>query len=192
MTDFGRKTGTGDMLKSVYDTNNDGVVDAVPGHKTSHQDEQSDEINVTGLTGTTPKSILGDATPGRNLRLAYLLIENGTTADTVKCTLTSLWNGDAIAVTDNIPKGGSAGHFSLNAAGSVLTLAAAGLTGTPLAVLGVMTKNLSTVHLILNANVLSNNIRFVFINNADGGSKNQAALVDTGSLAAAFLYITDA
>lgn len=60
MTDFGRKTGLGDMLKSVYDTDNSGVVDAVPVHKTSHQDAGSDEINASGLAGRTNYVDRGD------------------------------------------------------------------------------------------------------------------------------------
>lgn len=73
MTDFGRRSGGGDMLKTVYDPNNDGViataqteadmtkavydptddgvVDSVPAHKTSHQDAGSDEVAATGLVG---------------------------------------------------------------------------------------------------------------------------------------------
>ena len=52
MTDFGRRAG--DMLKSVYDTDDDGVVDVVeaaPPHKTSHQSSGDDELNTSGLTG---------------------------------------------------------------------------------------------------------------------------------------------
>lgn len=73
MTDFGRRAGQGDMLKSVYDPNEDGVIalaqteadmtkaayDPVinalialaAAHKTQHQSGGSDEIDVTGLTG---------------------------------------------------------------------------------------------------------------------------------------------
>jgi len=50
--DFGRRAG--DMLKSVYDTNDSGVVDAsesTAGHKTSHQNYGADEIVATGLAG---------------------------------------------------------------------------------------------------------------------------------------------
>ena len=49
MTDFGRRSGVGDMLKSVYDANDDGVVDEVPAHKISHQDAGSDEVSLAGL-----------------------------------------------------------------------------------------------------------------------------------------------
>ena len=73
MTDFGRRSGVGDMLKAVYDPNEDGVIAAAQteadmtkavydpafaaiqillnNHKTQHQSGGTDEINVTGLTG---------------------------------------------------------------------------------------------------------------------------------------------
>lgn len=51
MTDFGRRAGLGDMTKAVYDADEDGVVDAAPAHKTSHEDGGSDEIDLTGLVG---------------------------------------------------------------------------------------------------------------------------------------------
>ena len=51
MTDMGRRAGPGDMKKEDYDVNEDGVVDEVIAHKTSHQDGGSDEVNVAGLSG---------------------------------------------------------------------------------------------------------------------------------------------
>ncbi|RLC81854.1 MAG: hypothetical protein DRJ03_19710 [Chloroflexi bacterium] len=54
MTDFGRRTGEGDMKKSVYDTNDDGVVDvaeSTPTHANSHEAGGTDEISVAGLSG---------------------------------------------------------------------------------------------------------------------------------------------
>lgn len=82
MTDFGRRSGVGDMLKSVYDpdldgviataqtqadmtkavydTDDDGKVDAIDEHASSHQDGGSDEIDATGLTGKTKYVQRGD------------------------------------------------------------------------------------------------------------------------------------
>lgn len=54
MTDFGKRTGEGDMLKSVYDTDDSGVVDDAedaPAHKATHQNAGADEISVAGLSG---------------------------------------------------------------------------------------------------------------------------------------------
>jgi len=51
VTDFGRRRGTGDMLRSVYDTDHSGVVDQTPAHKATHQDEGDDEVSVDALSG---------------------------------------------------------------------------------------------------------------------------------------------
>lgn len=51
VTDFGRRMGTGDMLKSVYDTDDDGKVDAVEEHADLHEDGGTDEIGCAGLAG---------------------------------------------------------------------------------------------------------------------------------------------
>lgn len=49
MTDFGRRPG--DMFKSDYDANLDGIVDALLAHKLLHQSGGTDEISVAGLLG---------------------------------------------------------------------------------------------------------------------------------------------
>jgi len=73
VTDFGRRIGVGDMLKSaydpnedgiiavgqteadmkksVYDTDDDGKVNDVEAHASSHQDAGTDEIDATALVG---------------------------------------------------------------------------------------------------------------------------------------------
>lgn len=84
-----------------------------------------------------------DGTVGRVLRQSDLKIEPGTTASTLKCTLSNVWNGDAITITDNIPKGGTVGNFSLNASGTVLTILDAGITGTVVAVTNATLRNIT-------------------------------------------------
>jgi len=73
--------------------------------------------------------ISGDGTAGRVLRALILIIEDGTNADTLKCTTTSSFNGDVIGVTDNIAKNATTGSFSLSAAGNALTVELADVTG---------------------------------------------------------------
>ncbi|MGQ9676543.1 MAG: hypothetical protein ACUVX1_12850 [Chloroflexota bacterium] len=76
----GTPPATGDMLKSVYDTNDDGTVDnsqklqgstkaevqdhPPKAHKTSHQQGGTDQINLEGLSGllTTPQTPAGHKT----------------------------------------------------------------------------------------------------------------------------------
>ena len=73
--------------------------------------------------------LLADGTPGRVFRAALLFVQNGGDDQTVKCTLTSTWNGDNIAVTNNIAKGATTGDFKLAADGKTLYVMATGLSG---------------------------------------------------------------
>jgi len=77
----------------------------------------------------------GDGTAGRVLRQSKLLIEDGTNANTIKCTLTSTWNGDVLAVVDNIAKGATTGGYTLNATGYLLTITNTIITGDAVALL---------------------------------------------------------
>jgi len=214
MTEMGRRVGTGDMLKSVYDPNLDGVIalaqtqadmtkavyDPVvaaiqalaAAHKTQHQNGGTDEINATGLTGVPVAPLLLDGVAGRVLRLVSLTIDHGTTEDTLKCTLVDFWNGDAIALTDNIPKNGTAGHFGLHANGDRITIAAAGLTGNCVAVIfGHIRDALCVQNLYVAAQEDSNNIQVKIYDQADGLSEDITGLVDTGVIYVQLAYITD-
>jgi len=84
MTDMGRRPGGGDMLKSVYDCDDDGIIavgqtqaDMVKAtydpviaaiqalaadHKTQHENGGSDEIDLTGLSGAGGFVYRGDST----------------------------------------------------------------------------------------------------------------------------------
>lgn len=138
-------------------------------------------------------AVKGDGTSGRVLRRSVLTIDDGTNADTLKCTLTSVWNGDTIAETDNVPKGGTAGNFTLNAGGTILTVEAAGLAGNAVAALsGEIHDNTSTVALQSKVDVSSNDLRFFGYGTADGAAKDLTVLVDTGSLFCDITYLTDA
>ena len=84
-----------------------------------------------------PYILKGDGTDGRVVRSSKLVIDNGTNANTLKCTLTSNFNGDAIAETDNIAKNATTGNYTLDSDGYVLLIEAAGLTGNAVKVLHV-------------------------------------------------------
>lgn len=214
MTDFGRKAGLGDMLKSVYDPNADGViavaqteadmkksvydtdddgkVDALDEHAGSHEDAGSDEIEVTGLVGATPLAMLADATPGRVFRASALLIKNGTSAATLKCTLVNLFNGDVISETDNIAKDATTGNFNLSADGSILTILATGLSGNVLHALGFLGLNASATTILLTITASANNIRTVHMAINTEAYLDLTTLVDTGNVYSYITYITDA
>ena len=94
--------GGGDMLKSVYDTDDDGVVDnseklegstkaqvqnhAPQAHKTSHQDGGSDEISIDGLAGEplalTTHAADKDAHHSNILTLTFIIDGGGSAITT--------------------------------------------------------------------------------------------------------------
>lgn len=130
MTIMGKKGG--DMRKSVYDTDNSGIVDsaeATPAHKTSHEAGGTDELDLTGLTGAGADKITGDGTTGLVLRQSLFTIQEGTNANTIWCRLLSVENGDTIAAQDNIGKGDTTGNFEFASNGYSVRAKAAGLSG---------------------------------------------------------------
>lgn len=97
-----------------------------------------------GAAAGTVTSVLlsGDSTPGRSVRVADLLVEPGTAANSVKCTLTNTFNGDTIAITDNIVAGaGAVGDFSLDGSGTILSILDSGISGTIVAVVDNTLRN---------------------------------------------------
>lgn len=134
----------------------------------------------------------GDTTGGRVLRRIYFKIDNGTNAATLKCTVVAKWNGDAIAETDNIAKDASVGNFSLNAAGTVLTIEAAGLSGNVVMAHGTVRYNGTATDLTIFADASGNDITIALRNSTTGATLDLTTLVDTGSIAINILYLTDA
>lgn len=192
MTDFGRRSGVGDMLKSVYDQNADDVVDSAPAHKTTHQSGGADAINVTGLTGTTPRALFGDATPGRVVRVMEVYILDGSNADTINVQTLEVWNGDTIAAQDNLGHGGDETNFALDAGGLTLTIKAAGLTGNAVAILAhVMTGSTTGAVYNMIALVADNNIFLALSDATDGTQIDLAAAVDLGLITLSLTYLTD-
>jgi hypothetical protein len=137
--------------------------------------------------------ISGDGTKSRVLRQIQLTMDDGTNANTLKCTVASLWNGDTIAVTDNVAKGATTGNFTLNAGGTELLVEAAGLSGNCVMAQGGVADNPSTTTLNgYNIKAGSNDILITLSNNA-GVDQDLTALVDAGApLELYILYLTDA
>jgi len=215
VTDFGRRVlGLGDMLKSVYDPDLDEVIALaqteadmtkavydptlaalaalLAAHKTQHQDGGTDEISVTGLVGTTPRAILGDATPGRLLRALQLKVADGTNDQTLKCTVYNKWNGDAISATDNVAKSATTGHFKLSADGTQLTITNSGLTGSAQYANSNLKTNATTTEFIASTAKIPDGILIEVQGLSDGTSKDITTLVDVGDFRLDILYITDA
>lgn len=136
--------------------------------------------------------ILGDATAGRVTRGSYIKIDNGTNANTLKCTLVSRWNGDAIAVTDNIAKDATTGDYNLSGSGKTLTIKASGLTGNAIYAISNISNNASGTVLTSEIICISNDIR-VFLRDASASTlQDITVLVDTGAIYVEIFYKTDA
>ena len=150
-------------------------------------------VDIVTMNANWEYVISGDGTAGRVLRRSRLVIDDGTNATTLKCTLTSLWNGDAISVTDNIALNATTGNFTLDAAGNILDIEAAGLSGNCITTLGGnIYSNTSNVPLHLYTRGSSNKLRVIVTHAQTGGSQVLTTLVDTGSFDIDLTYLTDA
>jgi len=154
----------------------------------------TDNVTTTTITEGGNGLINGDTTTGRVLRLARLTIDDGTNASTLECTLASLWNGDTIAATDNVAKGATTGNFTLDAAGTVLTVEAAGLSGNCIAVLSAaIARNASNIsHPFCDAVVATNDIEMTFRQSQEIAVLDLTGMVDTGQVDIILAYITAA
>lgn len=214
MTDMGRRYGLGDMLKSVYDPNDDGVfavaqteadmtkavydtvIDALvalaAAHKTQHQNGGADEIDATGLDGIPVGALLGDPAEGRVVRHALLTIANGTNPATLKCGLGPLWNADTILTTDNIGKGATTGDFYLSPDGQSLRILPAGLSGDTVCAWGIPVQNACGFPINSYVQRLTLNIDVRITHDGSGAFGDITTLVNTGTIILQITYITDA
>lgn len=132
-----------------------------------------------------------DALSARVVRRMELRIGPGTTASTLKCEVRNEFNGDVIAITDDIPKAGGAGNFALNAAGSTISVIDAGITGTVKAILACEFRNNSGTALYWpRAFVTGTGIDFNIKSDHSGTNQDLTAL--TGTQSAYITYLTDA
>jgi hypothetical protein len=159
--------------------NNDGVIRTGTG--TTYADG--------GNFVTLSPDLVGDATAGRVLRIVLLTIEDGTNANTIKCTLDTVWNGDIITITDNIAKDATTGDWSLSATGETLTIEASGLSGNCIGAIGVL-KHCGTGNYLGDADPTANDIN-VSVRNLDT-AQDLTALVQDGEIWINIFYITDA
>ena len=137
----------------------------------------------------------GDGTGGRVMRVCQLLVEDGTNASTIKCTLSSKWNGDAIAATDNIGKSATTGNFTLNARGNGLTIESAGLTGNAVVVLAAYIEAEKTgfnFGTIVESGITSNDIVLTLTDGNEGGAVDLTAIEAGGPTKIHIAYLTDA
>lgn len=129
-----------------------------------------------------------DGTAGRVLRVSEITIEDGTAADTLKCTVASIWNGDAIATTDNIAKGATTGNFTLDAGGTALTVD----TTATVTALGLKSFNSAGPFLDCDVRGAANDIQIVLRNPTSGAAQDICGHVNNGMIKIFLLYITSA
>lgn len=144
---------------------------------------------ITGALTTDP--IGGDGTAGRILRHSVLTMADGSNASTLKNTIGSRWNGNAIAETDNISKNVITGDYFLSGDGKTLLIKASGLTGNAVDAFGMLTTNNTGTVYYVSFGASANNIQMVAWN-ASGVAQDMTSVVDSGSLTIEFYYITTA
>ena len=214
MTEMGRRSGIGDMLTSVYDPNEDGVIavaqteadmekgdyDSVinalvalaADHNAQHENGGADEIDATGLTGTGGLGLMVDGVAGRVLRQMFFYISNGTNADTIKCQGFGIWNGDVIDEVDNIGKGTPVGVFSLDATGEKLTIDASAFSGAIKLASCQITRGDPTTFPSIYPEKSGNNLRLHFYEAHTATSLDIATHIGAGQIRMLITYITDA
>jgi len=129
------------------------------------------------------------------IRRSLLLIEDAADADKLKCTLSSIWNGDTDGPTDNIPKNGSAGNYALGATGVTLTVGAGAVSGNCVAILSAeVISNDTTVKLTVEAIESSSTILISFYKADDAVGQDLSSIIGGGDKAVSvhLTYITDA
>ena len=149
----------------------------------------NETIDTSAPSGS--KVIRGDNTAGCVLRRIRLNIENGTNANTIKCSVTDMWNGDAIALTDNIVKNGTTGNFTLSVNGNILTIEASGLSGNVLMALGTLSYNASSVSILVQCQQSANDIYTSWRYSTSATTVDLTSLVDYGNIRVDILYMTD-
>ncbi|KKN70966.1 hypothetical protein LCGC14_0425680 [marine sediment metagenome] len=140
---------------------------------------------------TLTTDLVGDATAGRVIRFARVVLQDGTNANTLKAQMFDTWNGDDIAEVNNIVKGATTSGWTLDAGGTILTIEASGLTGNALAALGSIRVNASgNDTLQIELLITANDIQIFFYD--DAAAQDMTVLLDTGPLTFNMFYITDA
>jgi len=161
-------------------------------HKATHQNGGDDEIDCTGLDGTGGAGLLVDGTSGRVLRALFIIIGNGTDANTLKCRAGNLWNGHTVSEQNNIVKDGTTGVWSLNSGGYQLWIEVAGLGVNAVFCAAHMRCNDSNVALRVCGRVQTNRLRIECSGADSGADQDMTLAVNTGEICVDVLYITDA
>lgn len=145
--------------------------------------------------GAEVNEIVGDGNTGYTLRNSYLLVKNGTNANTVKPSFTARWNGDTISEVDNLGKGNTSGNFELSSDGKSLYIKVDGLSGSGLFAMGNPLYICIGATAIVSITALSEttgDLRLQVNNPVDGSLYDLTVLVDTGNINVDTFYLTNA
>jgi len=134
----------------------------------------------------------GDGTT-RFLRVSKITVEDGTVADSIKVTMSSVFNGDALAAEDSLIKSGDTGYFNLNSDGSEIHIEAGGITGDATHILwaGIYSNDSNNV-LVVQGTISLAGITLAFKNATNNDAYDLTAAVDRGNVVAHVLYLTNA
>ena len=161
-------------------------------HSASHENGGSDEIDCTGLDGTGGAGLLVDGTSGRVLRALFVIIGNGTDADTLKCRAGNIWNGHTVAEQDNIALNATTGHWTLSSGGNQLWIEIAGLGVNTIFCHCSIRKNDTNTSMRLCARTQTSRIRLECTAEPSGADQDMTLIVGPGEIAVDVFYITDA
>jgi hypothetical protein len=171
----------------------------VGGNKTLTMSQNATLDEAVALSSKIPKTaaisgVTGSGTAGV-LRCSKIIVYDGTAANTIKCTVINLVNGDASAVTADIAKGATVGNFSLDAGGTLLKWLASGITGTFIEVLSATMHEPSgtlTPTAIQCGNSGSNDMNMYLSKDSIGGVYDWTTISVGGYFIFRVLYMTDA
>ncbi len=126
------------------------------------------------------------------LRIADLLIQDGTVASTVKVTMRNIWNGDTVAVTDNVAKTGlPTGNFTLSVGGETLKILDSAISGTVLGAMSGYLYNISNLTTINNCRAVVSG-RDIAISFGAGTGDVDITGITTNYIIPIFIYTTSA
>jgi hypothetical protein len=134
-----------------------------------------------------------------NIRNSTLKIEENDAADgQLKCTFTSVWNGDTIAVQDNVNNDGvPTGNFSLSIGRTTFRVHEEGLSGACVTVLDAsIVSNDTTTDVNVLALMNASDIYVIFYHLTAGTAVDMEAMVAAGggnkTVEVNITYVTDA
>ena len=187
--DFDNFTLTTDRFVSLWDSKTGGLEPKTDAGVTYNIEEE--RLTATELKGLHNGHgvIEGDTTQGRVFRFLELFIEDGSAADLIKMTGTARFNGDDIAVEDDVNGTGTRFYHS----GTSFGILDSAITGSSVEIITTDIINNSTgENIAIKATIEATPARINFIaSGTDGTDDDISDLINTDDLTLFVGYITD-